>query len=163
MNQTRFQALLQGQTAVAQRVFEAVPISEAWSTGDIFNELQRQGKARDFHVVEGCLNRLKQASLVSEPARGMFRRAKVHTITTQPQEDSMPPSKPSTPVPAKKAPTTAVEHLAPLTARLIQLANDLKGLATEIETAALEIDQSASESTAALEKLAQFRNLLNTI
>jgi hypothetical protein len=73
----RQRVLLSSQTAVAKKVFELVPIQEAWTAQEIQGALQRATRSSmDFRLLGGCLNTLKEAGLVAEPKPGHFERVK---------------------------------------------------------------------------------------
>ena len=76
MTATRIRILENQQTGVAKKVYGAVPINEAWPSKQIVMELSRQGQVRDFSIIEGCLNTLKEVGLIKETAPGHFQRVK---------------------------------------------------------------------------------------
>ena len=58
----KHQAMVRSLTAIAQKVYTAVPASEAWSVSFIHSEMGRLGSStRDVAIVYGCLNSLKEA------------------------------------------------------------------------------------------------------
>ena len=76
MTATRIRILENQQTGVAKKVYGAVPINEAWPSKSIVAELTRQGQVRDFSIIEGCLNTLKEVGLIKEMSPGHFQRVK---------------------------------------------------------------------------------------
>lgn len=74
MNEQRAQSLLDGQTALARKVFFAVPVSEPLAASKIHGSL-REASAATYRTVCGCLGDLKAAGLVKEVSRGRFIRA----------------------------------------------------------------------------------------
>lgn len=74
MNQRKFDRLLREQNAPAKKVFEAVPLQEAWSPEEVIGEMRRTGHRLEMHVVRGCLNTLKKAGLIKEPNKNTFTR-----------------------------------------------------------------------------------------
>lgn len=177
MSPKRFQSLYNAQTSIARRVYDATPISEAWTVHQVMQELARAGlPIRDYSKVEGCLNSLRQAGLVDEPEKGKFRRAKVAplkiaAVSSQPEtiEDEPAPqmSKPTITVKtASSAPTEAKKHTNPLE-RLDELAKraraaaaTLTTLADEIDTVALEIEEEFEANMKAAATLRQLQALM---
>lgn len=178
MSPKRFQALYNAQTSIARRVYDAVPISDAWTVHQVLRELDRVGlPIRDYSKLEGCLNSLCQTGLVDEPEKGKFRRAKVAplkiaAVSSQPEttQDEPAPemSKPTItvkPAPAA-APAEAKKHTNPLE-RLDELAKraraaaaTLTNLADEIDTVALEIEEEFEANAKAGEKFRQLQALM---
>lgn len=61
------QSKLQSVSSVARKVLEAVPISEAWRSASIREELHRMTDSTiDAHTINGCLATLVKTGLVSE-------------------------------------------------------------------------------------------------
>ena len=80
MTPIKVKTALDGQTAIARKVFDFVPIQDAWAANKIVSEMIRCGLPRiDFRTIEGCLHRLKDAGLVKEPERGAFQRVMPRT------------------------------------------------------------------------------------
>ncbi len=109
MTPQRYATLVRKLTGIATKVLDAVPSSEAKTAKEICSTLYLQGMRADIHVVEGCLNSLKQDGLIKEPTQGHF--IKVHmnkpsTVTKKipiPGMDVTPP--PNAEVPLVKTPT----------------------------------------------------------
>lgn len=91
MNQQRFHSIHDGLSAVAKKVYDAVPIQEAWSIVQIKQELERKqaGVTRDFRIFSGCINSLVNSGIVLEEPKGRFRRVKV-TAKEAPNPASKP-------------------------------------------------------------------------
>ena len=88
MNHVRFEMIHRGQTSVAQKVYEAIPIAEAWSLSQINSELGRCGSSITYRVVEGCIKALVESGIVIEtPLRSQhFTRTPVRSKTIKPKE-----------------------------------------------------------------------------
>lgn len=153
LSPAKYQERLHNLSAIAQKVYAAVPASEPWSMTCIHQEIQRTGgSTRDARIVHGCLNTLKESGLIEEPTRGTFIRSairpekpKTTEITTK--EEKMPAA------PTPKQPRNPMTILSELAVRC-------KSLADEIETAALEIDDYVKSKDADAGKLRQLQELL---
>jgi hypothetical protein len=116
LNVTKYEQTLKQQTAIAQKVFAAIPKSEAWTARKIYAELRRlDAKVRDVRLVEGCINTLIESGLVNEHPRGHFIRTPVRqeskpahtngksqekTVITMHRQESTKPAPVPTPPPA---------------------------------------------------------------
>ena len=152
MTATRMRILESQQTGVARKVYEAVPINEQWPTKQIVAELHRQGLVRDFSIVEGCLNSLKESGLIREMSRGYFQRARPKV---EAEKEAPTMSKPLNPVlsPAD----------VPLSTKLRELSKMFLGLADDIDNAALALDEKAAGNDEELAKLRQLKGLLKSL
>lgn len=158
LSPTRYEERLRNLTPTARKVFEAVPISEPWSSTYIQSEMSRTGTGPGgAHVLMGCLNSLKQAGLVEEPERGQFIRARVRPapVKSDPTPTTESPSMPTpkTPAPQPAVPTSAIDLLA-------GIAKSMRTLAGDVETAALAIEEGQSKADEDLQKLRQLQALL---
>ena len=129
MTPARADALLKGQSAQARKVFDAVPILEAWGTQQIKRELDRTGKGNvDIRVVCGCLNDLEAAGLVCQPARDMYRRRVKLAAPNPASKEPVMASKPATTAarvePSKPDAGSAIEILGDLSSEITALADE---------------------------------------
>lgn len=156
LSQLKYQERIQNLSAIAQKVYAAVPASEPWSMTCIHSEIQRLGgSTRDSRIVHGCLNTLKESGLIEEPARGTFIRSAIRPIKTKEAPATQPTMKDEAQMtaPIQKQPRKPMEILSELALRC-------KSLADEIETAALEIDEYVSAKDVDSGKLKQLQALL---
>ncbi len=153
MNETRQQQLLQGHTALAKKVYEFVPIQEAWPASAINTALRTNGQTAAHHVaVRACLGDLKDQGLIKEVKPGIFQRLEV-TVKIKPKNPpgsqtyldladpnkfipqnppkGTPVTKPSNPVlklsdvaALSKLPPSAIDTLATLAEELVVLSDD---------------------------------------
>lgn len=152
LSPVKYQERMRNLTAIASKVYAAVPAAEPWSMTRIHAEMQRLGGTwRDQRIVHGCLNSLKDAGLIEEPERSVFVRVAV-------RPDKPKPPEPTTTQEEKKMPTPK-QPRNPM-AILSELATRCKALADEIETAALEIDEYVAAKDADSGKLKQLQALL---
>ena len=160
MTTTRIRILENQQTGVAKKVYGAVPINEAWPSRQIVMELSRQGQVRDFSIIEGCLNTLKEVGLIREVAPGHFQRIKPKP--TAEKETEPMTTKPLNP-PTKSEPTEPMDRLAAIGARLRSLSKTFLELADDIEEVALAFEEKASGNDEELAKLRQLKGLLKSL
>lgn len=145
------QQKLAGQSSVARKVFEHVPISEEWASVQVARELNRAtGSVMDMRVLTGCLMTLKEAGLVRLSASGCFRREPV-ALPSIPSATPAPMKQPNQVAPSREV--SAIDLLA-------GIAKSLRALATEIETAAIAIEESRAKDDGELQKLRQLQALL---
>lgn len=161
LSPVKYQERLKNLSAIAAKVYAAVPASEPWSMSYINSELQRTGGiTRDTRLLHGCLNSLKLAGLISEPERGVFIRVPVRAgkpkAQPEPTHQIQTTEDQKMPAPAAKTPRN------PLTI-LNELAAKCKTLQDEIELAALEIDEYVTAKDGDAAKLKQLQTLLKSL
>ena len=160
MTATRVRILESQQTGVAKKVYGAVPINEAWPSKSIVAELTRQGQVRDFSIIEGCLNTLKEVGLIRETAPGYFQRVKPKpTVEKEAESMTTAPSKPS----AKSESTEPVDRLAAIGTKLRGLSQMFLELADDIDEATVAFEEKASGNDEELAKLRQLKGLLKSL
>lgn len=173
MNHARFLAIHAGLTSAAKKVYEAVPISEPWTTAQIVTELNRLGSNMEFRIAAGCIRALVEAGLVVEQTKDQYYRVPVRP---KPQTTTLPPEpvmataikKAQAEVPLKTTPPppppiSPIDKLTGLAARVENIVADLKVLAGDIETAALEIEEQRQAEDADTEKLRRLRSVLKEL
>ena len=160
MTATRIRILENQQTGVAKKVYGAVPINEAWPSKSIVAELTRQGQVRDFSIIGGCLNTLKEVGLIKEVAPGHFQRIKPKpTVEKEVELMAVTPPKP----PAKSEPIEPVDRLAAIGTKLRGLSQMFLELADDIDEATLAFEEKASGNDEELAKLRQLKGLLKSL
>lgn len=142
MTPIKYKTALDAQPAIARKLFEFVPIQDAWPANKIIGEMIRSGLPRiDFKTVEGCMNRLKDAGLVKEPERGTFQRIaprEREAPKLQLQVCAAPAPEPI----AERCPGPVIEGNAP-TIVLGEMATTLRRYAGALTSLADELDESA--------------------
>jgi len=159
MTATRIRILENQQTGVAKKVYGAVPINEAWPSKSIVTELTRQGQVRDFSIIEGCLNTLKEVGLIKEVAPGHFQRVKPKPVEKEAELMAVTSPKP----PAKGESTEPVDRLAAIGTKLRGLSQMFLELADDIDEATLAFEEKASGNDEELAKLRQLKGLLKSL
>lgn len=170
MTPARAEALLQGQTSLARKVFDATPIQESWTVASIRNALSGASMTTSAHVIRGCLRELIDAGLVRQPERNQFQRVEIRAAAKpQQQEPAMPAAAQATPappsIPAEQH--TPLELLGELAGEMGALAKamaeQLHNMARRIEEVALVVEQDREAIAADLTKLRQFQALLKSM
>lgn len=148
ISQARVKELLSHQPSMVQKVFEAVPISEVWSSTQILAALQRTTRTTmEIQMLQGCLNKLVGIGLVNEPKTRHFQRAPVRETKTEMtiEHKSVDPT-----------PIDAVEMLT-------ELATRARGLAEDIDAAAEVIGEQRTTNEEAAKKLAQLQSIFKSL
>ena len=168
MKYHKFIGTYRGLTGVAQRVYDCVPIAEAWSPLQIKAELARQGRGGEVRIIMGCLNTLIDSGLVQEVSKGCFQRIPVYpkpTNTEETEETEKEEVMTATPQPklqAKKDETAPIDKIAKLASRCIELSVMLQKLASDVETVAIEVQNDFAQQGEDAQKLKQLQALLKS-
>jgi predicted transcriptional regulator len=165
ISKTRFKQLHSTLNAPVKKVYEAVPVSESWTSTQIISEISRLGYSmRDSKAIIGCLDTLKRHGLITEPERGSFVRVEVKEAVTfdtfdkfieETKEKTMATSKPVTQIKQSN-----LDRLINLSEKANALASQTKSLANELENVALEIEAEIQENLSSAQKLKQLQDLL---
>jgi len=156
MSTLRLKTLIDQQSGIAKKVYECVPVNEAFDAKRICTELARSGSAPDLHIVNGCLKALKDAGVISE-MQGLFQRVKVRADNNSIKQVIPPMNEPE---PISKDP---LDKLAAAASHLRSLNKVIEGIALEIEDAALLLEDKNTEGDAEVKKLRQLADLLKTL
>ena len=80
---------MQGQTGIAKKVYECVPISEPWRSFQVLTALRNMtGSTPDVRIVQGCLRDLVDSGLIRRTGTDHYQRIQVEK-KTKPQEPKM--------------------------------------------------------------------------
>ena len=181
MTPAKIASLLQGQTSIARKLFEFVPIAEEWTEFQIASEMRRvTGSAPDLKVARGCLRDLADSGLIRR-RNDQFRRAAAPDKTPQ-KEAEMPAAKSaerlivlkaseiplkSAAKPERPAEASPIEILGDIAGSIVALskgvAEQLQQLASRVEEAAIQIEQGQEANAANLQKLKQLQQLLRSL
>jgi hypothetical protein len=144
---------LAGQSAIAQKVFQSVPVADAWSHHQIAAEMRRSvGSAMDIRTLLGCLNTLVDAGLVRRQFGATFIRAAVSAAAEEKQKEIKPMA-------GKKEPAAAPVLSSALDV-LGNLSQRLRDLAQELDAAALVIAEGQQADAQLAERYKQIQSLL---
>lgn len=151
----------QGLNSMALKVYEAVPLGEAWTRSQIHGELRRQGRNVDVPTVEACLHALRGHKLIREPKGGHYMRV--------PVKAEKPSAKDSTEYfrrtdhmgapaaqPKKPENDTVLEDMAQLASDLREHAKAGEALAQRLDDLALKVNAAMAD----IEKVKQLKGLL---
>lgn len=157
MNQRRLTILLEQQTTTARKVFEAVPVKEAWAAHQISSEMKREGCNYSLKVVEGCLSSLAEDGLIKEKPRGSFQRVVIEEPAPVMGVDLAADG-------ADAMAYALVKRKQPdLLTLLGDIANKLRGLADDIDTAALMSQEEMQKLGHEGRQLQQLREMLKGV
>lgn len=185
MTPQRMEQLLQGQTNITRKVYEFVPIQEAWTSPQILNAMRQQQRILDTRSLDYCLEALAHSGLIR-------RNAKDQTFQRQPVTPARAKKSAPVPVPTaagapvhyqeatKELPVTATPAPAPAPApepaddaievlsifgrRLRALSESVQTLADDLDAAALQLEEVHQQQLASgqeeLTKLRALREML---
>lgn len=158
VKQDRVDKILAGESSLARKVYDSVPIRDTWSVAQIINDMRRQhGNTVTKSLVEGCLKALRQRNLIKESRPGFFIRAKV-TISTKKDTDT---------VTIRSEKTASTETFTPTEQtpmeKLGVLADMARELSTALDEVAVELDDFLKEKSAENDKLSQLRALIKEL
>lgn len=165
ISQTRFKQMFNVLNAPVKKVYEAVPVLEAWTTTQIIAEISRLGYSmRDSKAIIGCLDTLKRQGLIQEPERGSFVRIEVkETVTTFDKFIEETKEKTVATKPVTQIKQTNLDRLISLSEKASGLAAQMKSLAADLENVALEIEAEIQENSTSAQKLKQLQELLKGV
>lgn len=172
MTPAKQEILMQGQTSIARKIYECVPIQEAWQTFQIAHALKAAtGTSADLRRVQACLSDLADAGLIREPQKRHFQRVEVKE-KPKTQELKMPAEPSLNAIAAATAATaepkaSALDRIAGLAGELSDIADHLRQrllrvtkIAKELEDVALAVEQERESSSESMAKLSQLKDLL---
>ena len=161
ISQTRFKQMFNTLNAPVKKVYEAVPVSEAWTSTQIIGEISRMGYSmRDSKAIIGCLDTLKRQGLIQEPERGSFVRVEVKETTTLDKFLDETKEKTMAAKPVTQTKQSNLDRLISLSEKANGLAAQMKSVASELESVALEIESEIQENSNSSQKLKQLQELL---
>ncbi len=165
MKVAKFEQLVQGQTGIAKKVYECVPIMDSWSTSEIANYMKtKTGSMADIRIVQGCLNTLVESGLIRNEGRNHYKR-----IPVEDKPKEVLKMKIVQPVKIEEKPTNtaAIDLLGSIasevSAMAVEINAKLKRIAKSIEDAALTVESERENSHESVEKLRQLQSLLKSL
>jgi hypothetical protein len=171
MKESRQRQLLEGQSSVARKVFEGVPIQEAWAENEILKAMRTSGVTIAAHTIRACLLDMKDVGLIKEPRQGQFQRAPVQpylrqseAVAPKPVENNpIPASEPVMQTPTAKTPTP-LDLLGTVATELVLLSSEfserMKALADRVEDVALSVAAQRESDAAIIAQATQLKELL---
>jgi len=164
MTPAKQEILMQGQTGIAKKVYDCVPIAEAWSSFQVMTALRNMtGSTPDSRIVSGCLSSLVDAGLIKKNGRDSFQRIPVEPKTkTQEPKMAEPAKKIETPAEPKRT-ASPLEMLGELATEIVGMAEHLKRLASRVEDVALAVEQEREANAKSMESYRQLKALLKSL
>lgn len=168
MSRSRFDAIFSGQSSIAKKVYEAVPIVESWNAKKILSELARQGITQEPRTLTGCLDTLKRSGLINELMKGEFRREVIKELSVKVEvaqaKEAVQASKPIVVAASLvEREISPMDILGALAARAAHLSGMVSDLSSDISDAAIEIQQRIETIGADTQKLKQLQSILKSI
>jgi hypothetical protein len=170
MKESRQRQLLEGQSSVARKVFEGVPIQEAWSENEIVRAMRASHMTVAAHTVRACILEMKDVGLIKEPKSGHFQRVPVQPYlrlsgVTDPLTPTRPVSETTVQTPtAKKTEPTPLDLLATVATELTLMASEyserLRALSLRVEEVALSVASQREADAAIIAQANQLKVLL---
>lgn len=167
MNNAVYQSRVNGLTSIAKKIFSVVPVVDAWTPNQIKAELGRlTNSSADIRVIEGCLTSLINQGLVTEPKPKTYRRVAMKEPKTANdgviEKQKIVETK-TVAIQKQQKQVAAIEKLAGIASRALDISSSLKQLAADIDAAAIEIDEQAKTDKQDTEKLKQLQTLLRSL
>lgn len=164
MTPSKKQSLMQGQTGVAKKVYECVPIGEPWSACRVMAAMRNlTGSTPDSRIVSGCLVSLVDSGLIKKLGHDHFQRIPVDTKQKNQEPTMAKPQLKLEVVADQKVPGAPLEMLGELAGEIVTMADNLKRLASRVEDVALAVEQERESSAKSMEKYRQLRTLLQSL
>lgn len=167
MKQQQVDILLDGQSALARKVYKAVPIAEGWTQQEITAQLFKEtGSSASGSSVLGALRDLKDIKLVREMSQGIWCRSPVGAkVLGRPQakvtslnDDAIVHQQ------RKPEPLDAMAMLIDIGAELVEFSgvvrDRMQNLASRLDDASLLIAQERETSEEGMKKFRQLQELL---
>lgn len=163
MTPKQFKSRFDGQSSIAKKVYQFVPIQEPWSHSQISTEMQRTTGARtDHRIMQGCINTMIESGIVREVEKGKFQRTEIRD-REEPQQntETFIDTEKAAPMPKQEEkPNSAIEILSDISRRLNEVSSQVKSIASDVETAAIVIEDNVAQKEAGAAKLKQLQELL---
>ncbi|HGM8278905.1 TPA: hypothetical protein ACKQDV_004634 [Pseudomonas aeruginosa] len=155
---------MQGQTGIAKKVYECVPISEPWRSFQVLTALRNMtGSTPDVRIVQGCLRDLVDSGLIRRTGTDHYQRIQVEK-KTKPQEPKMgEPAKKIETQPEPKRSSSPLEMLGELANELAGMAEHMKRLSDRIEDVALAVEQERESNAKSMESYRHLKALLKSL
>ncbi|HBO5513411.1 hypothetical protein AO910_13320 [Pseudomonas aeruginosa] len=164
MTPAKQESLMQGQTGIAKKVYECVPISEPWRSFQVLTALRNMtGSTPDVRIVQGCLRDLVDSGLIRRTGTDHYQRIQVEK-KSKPQEPKMgEPAKKIETQPEPKRSASPLEMLGELATEIVGMAEHMKRLAARIEDVALAVEQERESNAKSMESYRQLKALLKSL
>ena len=168
MRRKKFDQIHRGLSVTALKVYDAVPIQEAWSIPMIYGEMTRKGISANLRTVEACVKQMHEQGILMRVDTHYQRESIEDVEAIQPEQEPIMAGQLKEPTPSKQSPQTdALITLGALANRTEQLSLTVRSIADEliqlnqdIEAAAITfIDQMESNN----KELVELRQMQATL
>ena len=171
MNQAKAKKLLRDQTSLALAVYDAVPVTEAWTRAMVAGELDRGGHTASMKAIEGCLYSLVDDGLIKEPKKGYFIRQKISAPNsprpTLHVAQSSPSQQPFQLLEEEDPMADPIDIFEGLKKRLNDLSahvdNEIQAVQKAMDEAALKCMEQQESNSEELEKLRALANAMKAL
>ncbi|WP_236225361.1 hypothetical protein [Pseudomonas pseudonitroreducens] len=155
---------MQGQTGIAKKVFECVPIAEAWSSFQVMTALRNiTGSTPDARIVSGCLTSLADAGLIKKTGRDAYQRIPVEQKQKTKEPQMAAAATKTEPQVEAKTVASPLEMLGELASEIAAAGDGLKRLAKRAEDVALMVEQDREANAKSLDGYRQLKSLLKSL
>ncbi|MFG5862739.1 hypothetical protein [Metapseudomonas sp. CR1201] len=164
MTPSKQEILMQGQTGIARKVYECVPIAEPWTSFQVMTALRNlTGSTPDSRIVSGCLTTLVDSGLIKKTGRDQFQRIAVEAKPKTQESKMAEPAQKIEVTPEPKRAVSPLEMLGELATEIVGMAGHLKRLAARVEDVALAVEQERESSAKSMEQYRQLKALLKNL
>ncbi|MCY1283276.1 hypothetical protein D9M68_356500 [compost metagenome] len=164
MTPAKQEILMQGQTGIARKVYECVPMLEAWTSFQVMTAMRNlTGSTPDTRIVSGCLTSLADAGLIKKTGRDQFQRVSVDQKQKTKESVMAEPAKKTEPKAEAKRVASPLEMLGELATEIVGMAEHMKRLAARVEDVALAVEQERESSAKSMEQYRQLKALLKNL
>lgn len=158
------ESLMQGQTGIAKKVYECVPISEPWRSSQVLTALRNMtGSTPDVRIVQGCLRDLVDSGLIRRIGIDHYQRIQVEKKTKHQEPKMAEPAKKIETQSEPKRSASPLEMLGELANELAGMAEHMKRLSDRIEDVALAVEQERESNAKSMESYRQLKALLKSL
>lgn len=167
LSASRRDALLSGHPLIAQKVYAAVPIGEAWGVPAIRDALQNKALEQSYLIA--CLKDLRDSGLVRESLCGQrYQRTPVRQKTPKPAvEKILTMQKPANTPEKAASPAAPIDLLAELSAEVVALGDEfqkrVRKLSGRIDEVALLVEHDRERTAEQMKDFTQLQNLLKKL
>ena len=162
VNEARFKAVFNGQSAIAKKVFDSVPKDTYWAAGRIANEMSAiHGANPGINIINGCLNTLLKSGLVIEGSPGLFSKVSIKkkaAIQNKEYEFAMKPLEIK-----MQAKENTFDAIREIVIKFMDVAKTINHLASEIDARISDAEKQVADNEKDTEKLKQLQLLLKSL
>lgn len=170
---TRQQQLIRSLNTQGQKVFDSVPINEAWSLHKIINEIVRRGISMDKASIHGSISHMLKVGLVYEPEHHHYQRMGLRPLRTKAEKTDHKPEEGTAMQEAMTRATlttvkavdkmSTIDALAHVAADLRAQAKDMEAAADRLDELALQIAEDQQAGSKELEDIKRIRAAMKTL